>query len=116
MMFTFVFPRWEGSTSNSRVFQDALSRLTGMKVPTGYYYLVDYGYTNDEGFLASYRGTRYHLSEWRDGYTPVNHEEYFNMNHSSARNVIERLFGLLNCAGQSYEVHHFINLKHIVKS
>ncbi|TXG53527.1 hypothetical protein EZV62_018783 [Acer yangbiense] len=61
----------------------------------GCYYLMDGGYTNGEGFLAPYRGTRYYLSEWRDGYTPVNHEEYFNMKHSSARNVIERCFGLL---------------------
>jgi len=61
----------------------------------GYYYLVDGGYTNGEGFLAPYRGTRYHLSEWRDGHTPSNHEEYFNMKHASARNVIERCFGLI---------------------
>ncbi|KAK3221419.1 hypothetical protein Dsin_008444 [Dipteronia sinensis] len=95
MMFTFVFLGWEGSASDSRVLQDALSRPTGMRVPNGCYYLVDGGYTNGEGFLAPYRGTRYHLSKWRDGYTPINHEEYFNMKHSSARNVIERCFRLL---------------------
>ncbi|KAL0367374.1 UNVERIFIED_CONTAM: hypothetical protein Sradi_3627500 [Sesamum radiatum] len=27
--------------------------------------------------------------------SPQNHEEYFNMKHASARNVIERTFGLL---------------------
>ena len=53
------------------------------------------GYTNGEGFLAPYRGTRYHLSEWREGCAPINYEEYFNMKHASARNVIERCFGLL---------------------
>ena len=61
----------------------------------GYYYLVDAGYTNGEGFLAPYRGQRYHLSEWRDGVVPANYQEYFNMKHASARNVIERCFGLL---------------------
>ena len=61
----------------------------------GYYYLVDAGYTNGEGFLAPYRGTRYHLSEWRDGCMPVTPEEYFNMKHASARNVIERCFEVL---------------------
>ncbi|XP_060673748.1 uncharacterized protein LOC112491959 isoform X2 [Ziziphus jujuba] len=61
----------------------------------GCYYLVDAGYTNGEGFLAPYRGTRYHLSEWRDGCASINHEEYFNMKHASARNVIERCFGVL---------------------
>ncbi|XP_060968634.1 uncharacterized protein LOC115718073 [Cannabis sativa] len=60
----------------------------------GYYYLVDGGYTNGEGFLAPYRGVAYHLSEWGRN-VPRNHEEYFNMKHASARNVIERCFGLL---------------------
>ena len=56
---------------------------------------MDAGYTNVEGFLAQYRGTRYHLSKWRYGCAPRNKEEFFNMKHSSARNVIERCFGLL---------------------
>ena len=61
----------------------------------GYYYLCDAGYTNGEGFLAPYRGQRYHLNEWRHGLQPTTLEEYFNMKHSSTRNVIERCFGLL---------------------
>ena len=61
----------------------------------GYYYLVDADYTNGQGFLAPYRGTRYHLSEWRDGSIPMTPEEYFNMKHAFARNVIERCFGIL---------------------
>ena len=56
---------------------------------------MDAGYSNSEGFLTPYRGTRYHLSEWRGGCAPINKEEYFNMKHSIARNVIERCFGLL---------------------
>ncbi|KAI5325282.1 hypothetical protein L3X38_034356 [Prunus dulcis] len=95
MQFIFVLPGWEGSASDSRVLRDAITRPNGLKVPNGYYYLVDGGYTNGEGFLAPYRGTRNHLSEWRDGHTPSNHEEYFNMKHASARNVIERCFGLI---------------------
>ncbi|CAL2229050.1 unnamed protein product [Prunus armeniaca] len=93
MQFIFVLSGWEGFAFNSRVLRDA--RPTGLSVPTGYYYLVDGGYTNNEGFLAPYRGTRYHLSEWREGNTRVNHQEYFNMKHAKARNVIERCFGLL---------------------
>lgn len=56
--------------------------------------MVDAGYTNCEGFLAPYRGHRYHLKEWGDR-LPISAEEYFNMKHSKARNVIERCFGLL---------------------
>ena len=56
---------------------------------------MDSGYTNGERFFAPYRGIRYHLSEWREDCAPINYEEYFNMKHASARNVIERCFGLL---------------------
>ncbi|KAL8557545.1 hypothetical protein ACS0TY_004838 [Phlomoides rotata] len=39
---------------------------------------------------------RYHLQEWGTGpTTPQNYKEFFNMNHSKARNVIERTFGQL---------------------
>jgi DDE superfamily endonuclease len=55
---------------------------------------VDLGFANAEGFLAPYRGTRYHLNLWR-GTTPTNYKELFNLRHSSARNTIERAFGLL---------------------
>lgn len=58
--------------------------------------MCDGGYTNGEGFLAPYRGVRYHLKEWDSGSAaPENYREYFNMKHSKARNVIERAFGLL---------------------
>ncbi|KAL0548723.1 hypothetical protein IC582_013187 [Cucumis melo] len=39
---------------------------------------------------------RYRLQEWRGaGNAPTTAKEYFNMKHSSARNLIERAFGLL---------------------
>ncbi|KAL0405287.1 UNVERIFIED_CONTAM: hypothetical protein Slati_3842600 [Sesamum latifolium] len=60
------------------------------------YYLCDNGYANAEGFLTRYRGVHYHLREWdRGAGGPQNKEELFNLKHSSARNVIERTFGLL---------------------
>ena len=59
----------------------------------GCYYLVDAGYKNYEGFLAPCWGQRYDLQEWTN--PPTTKEELFNMKHSSARNVIERTFGLL---------------------
>ncbi|CAL5357091.1 unnamed protein product [Camellia sinensis] len=95
MQFIYVFPGWEGSASNSRVLRDAVSRPNGLKVPTGHYYLVDAGYTYGKGFLAPYRGQRYHRSTWREGGAPTTPQEFFNIRHSSARNIIERCFGLL---------------------
>ncbi|XP_023761072.1 uncharacterized protein LOC111909479 [Lactuca sativa] len=95
MQFIYVLPGWEGSVANGRVLRDALLRPHGLKVPRPGYYLVDVGYTNGEGFLAPYRGQRYHLNEWRHGHQPTTAKEFFNMKHSSARNVIERCFGIL---------------------
>ena len=61
-----------------------------------YYYLVDDGYLNAEGFLAPYRGQCYHLQDWHGAENaPSILKEFFNMKHSSARNVIERAFGVL---------------------
>ncbi|KAL4028472.1 hypothetical protein IC575_011669 [Cucumis melo] len=55
--------------------EDALSQENGLQVP---------------------KGKRYHLQEWRGAANaPTNAKEYFNMKHSSARNVIERAFGVL---------------------
>uniref|UniRef100_A0A803LQD3 25S rRNA (uridine-N(3))-methyltransferase BMT5-like domain-containing protein n=1 Tax=Chenopodium quinoa TaxID=63459 RepID=A0A803LQD3_CHEQI len=85
MEFVFVLPGWEGSAHDGRVLRDAISRPNGLKVRQ------DAGYTNCDGFLAPYRGHRYHLKEWGDQ-VPVSAEEYFNMKHSKARNVIERTF------------------------
>ncbi|KAI4346116.1 hypothetical protein L6164_013195 [Bauhinia variegata] len=96
MKFIYVLAGWEGSASDSRVLRDAVIMQNGLKVPIGSYYLVDGGYTNGEGFLAPYRGKRYHLQEWAIGrHTPQNHEEIFNYRHARARNVIKRCFGLL---------------------
>ncbi|EOY02963.1 Uncharacterized protein TCM_017356 [Theobroma cacao] len=95
MQFVFVLPGWEGSVADGRVLRDALRRRNGLKVPNGCYYLVDAGYTNCEGFLAPFRGQRYHLNEWRQGHEPSSPKEFFNMKHAAARNVIERCFGLL---------------------
>ncbi|XP_031101555.1 protein ALP1-like [Ipomoea triloba] len=95
MHFIYVLPGWEGSAADGRVLRDAISRKNGLKVPQGNYYLCDAGYTNGDGFLAPYRGQRYHLNEWRQGYQPATAKEYFNMKHSQARNCIERCFGIL---------------------
>ncbi|KAH1232344.1 putative nuclease HARBI1 [Glycine max] len=89
LRFIYVLPGWEGSAGDSRVLRDALRRQNCLHIPNGKYFLVDAGYTNGPGFLAPYRGTRYHLNEWI-GNTPQNYKELFNLRHASARNVIER--------------------------
>nr|KAJ0199519.1 hypothetical protein LSAT_V11C600338210 [Lactuca sativa] len=96
MNFVYVLAGWEGSTTDSRVLRDAITRHNGLKIPIGNYSLADGGYFNGEDFLAPYRGIRYHLREWEcSTRARTNKEEYFNMKHSQARNVIERCFDLL---------------------
>nr|KAJ0202150.1 hypothetical protein LSAT_V11C600330720 [Lactuca sativa] len=118
LQFIYVLAGWEGSAADSRVVRDAISRPHGLKIPhgmiyikhkatqycqysltkyvesiVGTYYLCDAGYTNGEGFLTPYRGQRYHLNDWSR--LPTNAKELYNMRDSSARNIIERCFGLI---------------------
>jgi hypothetical protein len=60
--FVYVLPGWEGSASDSVVFQDA--RATDFQIPDGKYYLGDSGYPNTDALLVPYRSVRYHLKEW----------------------------------------------------
>lgn len=64
---------------------------------SGKYYLVDSGYPNRIGYLAPFKGSTYHLPEFRlrRGRAPQGKYEVFNFLHSSLRNVIERAFGVL---------------------
>ncbi|XP_015689724.2 protein ALP1-like isoform X2 [Oryza brachyantha] len=54
----------------------------------------DAGYPNRPGYMSPYKGQRYHVPEWRNGPPPSGEQEYFNQCHSSARNVVERTFGV----------------------
>ncbi|KAL8520467.1 hypothetical protein ACS0TY_011114 [Phlomoides rotata] len=62
-MFTYILPGWEGSASDARVLRDFISKVHGLKVPIGIYYLCDNGYANSPGFLSPYHSVRYHLTE-----------------------------------------------------
>jgi hypothetical protein len=59
--FVYVLSGWEGSASDSLVYQDA--RATDFQIPEGRYYPADASYPNTDGLLAPYRGLRYHLRE-----------------------------------------------------
>ena len=56
---------------------------------------MDSGYRNQVGYLAPYKGTKYHLQEYRNAAPPQGMEETFNYAHSSLRNVVERSIGVL---------------------
>uniref|UniRef100_A0A0A8XZF6 Uncharacterized protein n=1 Tax=Arundo donax TaxID=35708 RepID=A0A0A8XZF6_ARUDO len=95
--FTFISCGWEGSALDQSVLRSTVSK--GFSVPDGKFYLVDRGYANTSSFIASYRGFRYHLSEFRSrrfshsGY--ANYKGLFNHRHALLRNHIERAIGVL---------------------
>ncbi|KAM6548511.1 hypothetical protein CsatB_020187 [Cannabis sativa] len=96
MLFTFVWAGWEGTAHDTRIFLEALrnTNLNFPKPPNGKYYLVDAGYPNMKGYLAPYKGQRYHLPQFQQGSQPSGYKEVFNHAHSSLRSVIERCFGV----------------------
>lgn len=112
MKFLYVFSGWEGSASDSTMFHDA--RVTDLPVPPGKYYLADAGFPLSSSLVIPFRGKRYHLKEWGRAnlqsvflsviyydqliiliFRPQDAEELFNLRHASARNVIERIFGVV---------------------
>ncbi|KAA0055382.1 retrotransposon protein [Cucumis melo var. makuwa] len=91
--FVYVLAGWEGSTADSRILRDTISRENGLQ---DIIICAMWDIQTRRGFLAPYRGQRYHLQEWHGAANaPTNAKEYFNMKHSSTRNVIERAFGVL---------------------
>ena len=94
MKFTYVLSGWDGSVADAAMYSDA--RFHDFRIPPGKIYLADAGFPLSAELQVPYRGTRYHLAEWERGRRrPASKEELYNLRHSSARNVIERTFGVL---------------------
>ncbi|KAH7845955.1 hypothetical protein Vadar_007940 [Vaccinium darrowii] len=89
--FTFVYPGWEGSAHDSRVLAAAVAdEVNNFPHPLAHkFYLVDAGYPNTTGFLAPYRGQRYHKDDF-DGLNTVYESamDLFNHRHAMLRNAL----------------------------
>ncbi|XP_062118773.1 uncharacterized protein LOC133832447 [Humulus lupulus] len=96
MLFTFVWAGWEGTAHDTRIFLEALrnTHLNFPKPPNGKYYLVDAGYSNMKGYLATYKGKIYHIPQFQQGSQPSGSKQVFNHAHSSLHSVIECCFGV----------------------
>ncbi|KAL2511355.1 putative harbinger transposase-derived nuclease [Abeliophyllum distichum] len=104
LCFTFVLPVNTENTHDSRILARAIYSpdINSLEPRPGKYYLVDSGFANRPGYLAPYKVSdiRYHFQEFREsmgGHSRrfKNAKERFNFNHSSCRNVIKRVFGVL---------------------
>ncbi|KAL9374946.1 hypothetical protein Peur_031825 [Populus x canadensis] len=95
LRFHYVLAGWEGSASDLRVLNSALTRRNKFQVPEGKYYLVDSKYANMPGFIAPYNGVLCHLNEFVGGYPSRDSRELFNQRHLLLRNVTDRIFGAL---------------------
>ena len=111
MQFCYILSGWEGSATDGRIFDDACRK--DFAIPSGSYYLADTGFMTCNALLIPYCGTCYHLKEWGRApqkycffflkiFTinfsfdrPRNYKELYNLRHSQARNVIERIFGVV---------------------
>jgi hypothetical protein len=95
MCFTYLLSGWEGSVADGFLFAKAMSTY-GLEIPRGKYYLADAGFGMSPGMLIPFRGVRYHLREWALGKEkPQNRNELYNLRHAGARNIIERVFGVM---------------------
>lgn len=61
--FVFTLTGWDGSATDAKVWDEALSGRD-FEIPHGKYYLGDAGYPSCEYILTPYREIRYHLAEW----------------------------------------------------
>ncbi|KAK6276394.1 hypothetical protein POUND7_006103 [Theobroma cacao] len=95
LKFHYVLAGWEGSASDLRVLNSALTRRNKLQVPEGRYYLVDNKYANMPGFIAPYFGVPYNSNEFSSGYHLQDAKELFNQRHFLLRNATDRTFGAL---------------------
>ena len=84
----------EGTSQDSFALRTAY--MNGLDRPVGKFRLADAGYGLTEWTLMPHRGTRYHLSEWKQAnMMPSTPKELFNFRHAVLRNVVERVNALL---------------------
>ncbi|XP_021614892.1 uncharacterized protein LOC110616725 [Manihot esculenta] len=95
LKFHYVLAGWEGSASDLRVLNSALTRRNKLQVPEGKYYILDSKYANMPGFIGPYNGIPHHPNEYASGYHPQDPRELFNQRHSLLRNATDRTFGAL---------------------
>lgn len=103
MIFCYLLPGWEGSATDSRIYQEA--RKSVFTIPPGKFYLADAGFPLCDALLVPYRQTRYHLKEWGRAT-----EKYISISVHATRKVLNTYFILGPVIIRNYST--FVILKH----
>ncbi|KAL5709743.1 hypothetical protein ACHQM5_020396 [Ranunculus cassubicifolius] len=109
MKFTFVNAGWEGSANDWKIFLTTVNdpNMNFPHPPPGKYYVVDAGYPNRTGFLAPYRGVRYHLQDYCRNRAQTR-KELFNHRRSSLRNARFPILKLMPSYPYPTQVYIFV--------
>ncbi|WCJ42089.1 hypothetical protein M5689_022917 [Euphorbia peplus] len=95
LKFHYVLAGWEGSASDLRVLNSALTRRNKLHVPEGKYYVVDSKYANMPGFISPYNEIPHHSNDFSTAYHPQDPRQLFNQRHTLLKNATDRIFGAL---------------------
>ncbi|WOL11058.1 nuclease HARBI1 [Canna indica] len=109
LKFTYVLVGWEGSVHDALILRDALEKSSGLRVPEGKFCLMDAGYATRPGFIAPYRGVKYHLKEC-SSHSPSNAKELFNLRHSFSLNFYRACVGFTKKSLQDSYVKIFLSI------
>jgi len=91
--FQFVIAGADGRMHDTTLFENAITK--GFDVPEDRFYIADAGFGLRKGILIPYRGTRFHLQEWRElDRQPETRQELFNREMSGIRASVECVFGI----------------------
>ena len=94
LLFIYALTGWEGSATDACIWEDAVEH--DLIIPVGKYFLTNVGFPLCNQLLIPYWGVHYHLVEWGcANIRPMTKEELFNLQHASAHNIIELIFGVL---------------------
>jgi hypothetical protein len=77
--FRYVLSSWDGSTHDSTIVADNMSRTDRINIPTCKLYLGNAGYDCRPRILLPLRSTRYNLNEFTTNNMPKNAKDMFNL-------------------------------------
>jgi hypothetical protein len=108
MNIRFIYPGAEGAAHDSMVL--AWSELL-QDIREHHYVIADAGYALQPQVITPYRGVRYHLQEWTaESGRPKTAKELYNLRHAKARNVVERVNGMLKSDSRFFESQLSVSL------